>query len=209
MELVDVLVPPRFEPSGVVKPVVQAIEDGDWLGVANIWLLSADGKLLYQQRPACGWEPNKLDGSVGGYYRAGESGTDILREAREELGWACEPDKLIPIGRHLSVGVDRRNRQRRLVATTYMARCDVELDEFTLCGQEVPAILQLHPSDVVRLFGDRSLRLEAKGIDGGGKSMTRLVGADDFTFVFGNYHVKIAEIALALARGDPPPTYLF
>jgi 8-oxo-dGTP pyrophosphatase MutT (NUDIX family) len=206
---VDVLAPPRFEPSGVVKPVATAIADGDWLGVANVWLFRPDGELLYQVRPPEGWEANKLDGSVGGYYRAGESGTDILREAQEELGWSCTPEQLIPVGRHLSVGVDARNRRRHLVVTTYMAPCSVELSKFTLCRQEVPAVVEIHPRDVLRLFADLHLRLDVSGRDCDGRAIARSVSADDFTYVFGGYHAKIANIAWALARGDAPPSFPF
>jgi 8-oxo-dGTP pyrophosphatase MutT (NUDIX family) len=208
MELVDILSPPHFKPTGVVKPVATAIEDGDWIAVANIWLFRSDGTLLYQQRPAVGWEPNKLDGSVGGYYRAGESGPDIMREAREELGWSCAPEKLVLVGHHLSVGLDTHRRQRRLMVTTYMVPYEIELSEFVLCKEEVPAIFELNARDVLQLFSDDTSTVEACGVSCDRHKVTRHVGAQDFTFVFGNYHSKIAYIALKLASGELPPGLL-
>ena len=152
IEYVDVLAPPTFEPTGVVKSVVEAVEAGDWLGVMNIWLVRPNGSLLYQQRPDGGWEPGKFDGSVGGYYRAGESGLDGLREAREELGWSCPPEEIALLGRHLSVGVDSRGRERRLVVTVYMTACDVPLEDFVLDQKEVPALYEIAADDVIAAF---------------------------------------------------------
>ena len=173
IENVDVLAPPIFEPTGVVKPVVEAIEAGDWLGVMNLWMVRTNGCLLYQQRPHGGWEPGKFDGSVGGYYRAGEFGLDGLREAHEELGWICPPEEINLLGRHLSVGVDSRGRERKLVVTTYMTICDVQLCNFILDKEEVPALYEIAPDDVIAAFQSPDWRFTAQGIDCAGQLLER------------------------------------
>ncbi len=201
-ECVDVLAPPTFEPTGVVKPVVEAIKDGDWLGVMNLWLVRPDGSLLYQQRPEGGWEPGKFDGSVGGYYRAGETGLDGLREAREELGWSGPPEDISLLGRHLSVGVDSYGRERRLAVTVYMTACDVPLTDFVLDQKEVPALYEIAADDVIEAFRSPGRQFVARGIDCTGRSLERQASVEDFSYVFGGYHLKIAQIAKRFARGE-------
>lgn len=201
-EYVDVLAPPTFEPTGVVKPVVDAIKEGDWLGVMNLWLVRPAGFLLYQLRPDGGWEPGKLDGSVGGFYQAGESGLDGLREAREELGWSCPPEEISLLGRHLNVGVDSYGRERRLVVTVYITTCDVPLTEFVLDQKEVPALYEIPANDVIKAFRTPGWKFKAQGIDCTGRSLEREASAEDFSYIFGGYHLKIAQIAQKYACGE-------
>ncbi len=202
IEHVDVLAPPRFEPSGVVKPVVDAINNGDWLGVMNLWIVRPGPTLLYQERPPGGWAPGKLDGSVGGYYRAGESGLDCLREAEEELGWKCPPENVTLIGQHLSVGVDSLDRERRLVVTVLMTYDELPLSRFILDPKEVPAIYEISVIDVIRAFENPKKSFRAYGLTCDGRSVEKMACADDFSYVFGGYHLKIAHIARRFANGD-------
>lgn len=202
VEYVDVLEPPRFEPSGIVKRVTDAVNDGDWLGVMNLWIVRPGPALIYQQRPPGGWEPGKLDGSVGGYYRASESGLDGLREAEEELGWKCSPENVTLIGRHLSVGRDSMSRERRLVVTVFMTYADFPLTEFTLDPKEVPAIYEILVSDVMSAFDSPQSRFTAGGISCEGQRVEKVVSLDDFSYVFGGYHLKIAQIARDFANGQ-------
>lgn len=202
MEYVDVLAPPTFEPTGVVKSVVEAIEAGDWVGVMNLWLVRPNGFLLYQQRADSGWEPGKFDGSVGGYYQAGESGLDGLREVREELGWTCPPEEISLLGRHLSVGVDSRGCERRLVVTVYMTACDVPLTDFVLDQKEVPALYEIAADEVIAAFQSPGRQFTVRGIDCAGRPLERRTSAEDFSYVFGGYHLKIAQIAKKYAQGE-------
>jgi len=202
IEHVDVLSPPTFKPTGLVKSVDEAIEAGDWLGVMNLWLVRTNGSLLYQQRPEGGWEPGKFDGSVGGYYRAGESGLDGLREAREELGWSCTPEEISLLGHHLSVGVDSRGRERRLVVTVYMTACNVALTDFVLDQMEVPALYEIAADDVIAAFQSPGRQFTARGIDYAGRPLERRASAEDFSYVFGGYHLKIVQIAKKYSKGE-------
>lgn len=38
-EQVDILKPPTFEKSGVVKSREQALDAGDWIGTFNLWIV--------------------------------------------------------------------------------------------------------------------------------------------------------------------------
>ena len=202
IEYVDVLSPPDFCPSGRVLPVLEAIEAGYWLGVMNLWLVRPNGSVIYQLRPPGGWEPNKFDGSVGGYYRAGESGLDGLREAEEELGWRCSPDEVSLLGRHLSVGVDSRGRERRLVVTVFMSLCSTPLAEFALDPDEVPALFEIAADDVVTAIEQPGYTFETHGIDCSGRLISRQASAAALSYVFGGYHLKIAQIARRYAAGE-------
>lgn len=202
IEYVDVLSPPRFEPSGEVKPVQQAISDGDWIGVMNLWIVRPGPALIYQERPPIGWAAGKFDGSVGGFYRAGESGIDGLREAEEELGWIYKPEEITFLGQRLSVTVDSLGRERRLVVTIFMTYDDLPISRFTLDPKEVPAIYEIPLDDVFAAFKDPQKQFVARGIDCHGQSVEKIASCDDFSYIFGGYHLRIADIARTFAKGE-------
>ena len=202
VEYTDILIPPTFEPSGETKPIYQAIDEGDWIGVMNLWLVRSNGNIVYQMRPPSGgWEPGKLDGSVGGYLRAGESGLDGVREAKEELGFMPDLAQVTKLGRHLSVGVDSMSRRRHLVVSVYMMICDIPLEDFKLQSAEVPAIFDIHANDIISIFRGFNTHLSAAGVDSNGKRLTRDFNQSNFSYIFGGYHLKIAQIANEYAAG--------
>lgn len=202
IEHVDVLVPPRFEPSGEVKPVVEAVADGNWLGAINLWIVRPGPALIYQERPPGGWAPGKLDGSVAGYYRAGESGLDGLREAEEELGRTYAPDTVTPIGRRLNVGVDSLGRERRAVIAIFMTYDELPLSSFALDPKEVPAIYEVRVADLEKAFVDSHERFTVRGVNCHGQSVERAVSSEDFSYMWDRYHLKIARIARKYAQGE-------
>jgi hypothetical protein len=202
IEYVDVLAPPRFEPSGEVKAVAAAVADGNWLGAINLWIVRPRRALIYQERPPGGWAPGKLDGSVAGYYRSGESGLDGLREAEEELGRQYPLDQVIAIGRRLNVGVDSLGRERRAVISIYMTYDDLPLSSFVLDPREVPAIYEIALDDILTAFRTPGWIFEARGIDCRGQAVKRSVSADDFSYMWDGYHRKIAGLAHLYMDGE-------
>ncbi len=201
-ELVDVLAPPQFEPTGTVKPVEEAVEAGDWLGAINLWIVRPGPALIYQERPPGGWAPGKLDGSVAGYYRAGETGTDGLREAEEELGRQYRASDVTPIGRRLNVGVDSLGRERRAVITIFMIYDEAPLSEFALDPGEVPAMYEISLKDIARVFADPGASLSAHGVDCLGQTCIRTATADDFSYMWDGYHPKVAALAQRYFDGE-------
>lgn len=201
-ELVDVLAPPHFEPTGTVKPVMEAVDAGDWLGAINLWIVRPGPALIYQERPPGGWAPGKLDGSVAGYYRAGETGTDGLREAEEELGRRYRSADVTPIGRRLNVGVDSLGRERRAVITIFMTYDDAPLSEFVLDPEEVPAMYEITLADIARVFAEPGASLRAEGLDCHGQSRVRTATADDFSYMWDGYHHKVALLAQRYFEGE-------
>jgi hypothetical protein len=202
IEYVDVLVPPMFEPSGEVKPVGRAVADGNWLGAINLWIVRPGPALIYQERPPGGWAPGKLDGSVAGYYRAGEFGLDGLREAEEELGRKYSIGDVTAIGRRLNVGVDSLGRERRVVVSIFMTYDDIPISNFVLDPKEVPAIYEIPVRDLAACFQRPGDRFVARGVDCNRHPVERHVLADDFSYMWDGYHAKIADFARRYASGE-------
>lgn len=72
MELVDVLKPPDFKKSGVIKTREEALKSGDWVGTFNLCIVQNTpvAAVVYQQRsPEAKWAPGKLGIAAGGTTR--------------------------------------------------------------------------------------------------------------------------------------------
>src|SRR5919204_6713689 len=74
-------------PTGRVKRRGDVHRDGDWHRSFHCWVLcesEANPALLLQRRgPHKDTWPNRLDSSVGGHFRAGETLDEVLREVEE------------------------------------------------------------------------------------------------------------------------------
>ena len=82
-------------PTGRVKPRAEVHRDGDWHRAFHLWVLHPDGHVLLQRR-ASGKDlaPGKVDVSVAGHVRPGETLLDMVREAEEEIGLVVRPGQL-------------------------------------------------------------------------------------------------------------------
>ncbi len=80
------------QPLGTTKPRGQMHRDGDWHRAFHLWVLHADGYVLLQRR-ASGKDlaGGRVDVSVAGHVRPGETLLDMLREAEEEIGLTLRP----------------------------------------------------------------------------------------------------------------------
>ena len=90
-ELLEVL-DEAGEPTGARKARRDVHRDGDWHRAFHLWVVHGDGYVLLQRRSrrkdlAAG----KVDVSVGGHVRPGETLLDVLREAEEEIGLTLRP----------------------------------------------------------------------------------------------------------------------
>ena len=93
-ELFDV-VTADGQPTGRVKTRAEVHRDGDWHRAVHVWVTGIDEHgpfLLFQRRSLLkDTQPGKLDATVGGHYRAGETLAETLREVEEEIGIAPVP----------------------------------------------------------------------------------------------------------------------
>jgi hypothetical protein len=210
MEKLDILVPPDFKKSSQIKNVKQAIEDGDWLGTFNLWVIQNKPvpAIIYQQRsPNASWAPLKLDVTAGGHYTAGESIKDGLREVREELGRKYNFKELTPLGRRLNVGVDTKKRQRRTVCDIFIVLDDAPLSSYTLQKEEVHAIFSCPIDTLLKVHTKKGYTFTAVGLTNTGKATTLKVSKSSFPYNWDDYHFKMALLAKRFLKNEQSLLY--
>ncbi|HSX27848.1 MAG TPA: NUDIX domain-containing protein [Candidatus Saccharimonadales bacterium] len=195
-EIVDILAPPKFEPTGQTLPRSQAIQTGKWIGTFNIWLYRSEGEpaMLYQQRSLTKkWEPGKLDVSAGGHYAAGEKDLDGLREAEEELGVKIPHQAISFWGRKLNASLNADGDEERTVLSIYTAECNGELTDLVLDPVEVTAVFWVPLRPLLEVHQGKLPVFTAQGMDAAGKVLTYDVSQSSFPFNIDNYHQRMAE----------------
>ena len=82
-------------PTGTTKSRGEVHRDGDWHRAFQLWIVK-EGNYVLLQRRAKGkdLEPGKVDVTVGGHYRAGETLLDVVREVEQEIGLSVRPGEL-------------------------------------------------------------------------------------------------------------------
>ncbi len=205
MEKVDILKPPSFEKSGIVKTIEQAWNDQDWIGTFNLWIIqnSPVPAIVYQQRsPKSNWAPSKLDVTAGGHYSAGEEIMDGLREVREELGKDYNSSDLVHLGRKLHVSPDTKERMRQNVVEIFMVVDNSPLENYKLQEAEVYAICICPLDELIKAHTKNDYFFIAKGFDNTGQKLEIKVDKESFPYNWDNYHLKIALLAEKLVKGE-------
>jgi hypothetical protein len=209
-EMVDILVPPTFKKSGVVKSRHQAYDDGDWIGGINLWVVQAQPvpAFVYQQRSATStWEPNKLDVSAAGHYSAGEIFADGLREAEEELGKAYQEKDITRVGTRLNVGIDTKGRTRHNVLDIGLIIDGSPLTTYRLDPVEVQAIVVCPLVDLERVFTQEGYSFVAPGLKADRSPLELMVTRDSFPYNWDNYHYKMTLLAKRFLQGEKNLVY--
>lgn len=204
-ELVDILEPPLFKPSGVTKTREQAHDAGDWIGTFNLWIVTRNPvpSIIYQQRSMQKkWAPGLLDVAAGGHYLAGEKLADGLREVEEELGKRYAIHAITYLGRSMFVSVDVKKRWLNEVIEVYMTEDDSPLSSFSLQVEEVDAILPCPVQELLRVNREEGYSFTAKGVSSAGKSVAVTVTKQSFPVNWNDYHYKMAVLADRYFRGD-------
>ncbi len=79
-------------PTGASKARAEVHRDGDWHRAFHLWVMHPDGHALLQRRSRDkDLAGGKVDVSVAGHVRPGETVLDLLREAEEEIGLTLRP----------------------------------------------------------------------------------------------------------------------
>lgn len=129
-------------PLGVEKPRGLVHRDGDWHQSVHLWVVfDGDPLRVLLQRRAYDKDthPGRVDVSVAGHLRAGESPRDGLREAEEEVGLAVRPEDCVALGVRRSVYIRE-------------ALIDREIQHVFLVRTAVPfEALRPHPEEVAGL----------------------------------------------------------
>lgn len=176
-ERVDVL-DDAGRPTGVIKPRAQVHRDGDWHRSFHLWIVR-EGHLVVFQRRAKGkdLEGGKLDVSVGGHFRAGESLAEVVREAEEELGLIVAPEALIYLGTYKAA---RRypHAQDNEFQERYLLLNDQPLERYTLNCAEVSTLYELPLARAMALYAEGT-PTPAYGFDCQQRVSNALLIADD------------------------------
>jgi hypothetical protein len=204
-EKVDILFPPNFEPDGTVKTREQAMNDGDWIGTFNLWVVAASPvpSIIYQQRgPDRSWAPNKLDVAAGGHYMAGEKLADGLREVREELDKQYDADRMTYLGRKLYVGLDTEGKRKNNVIEVYLIEDNEPLASYRLDENEVYAIVSCPIFELIRAHQGDNYSFVADGLGHDGEKFQVNVTKESFPQNWDNYHFKMALLADRYFKGE-------
>jgi hypothetical protein len=204
-EHVDILEPPDFKPSGVVKTRDQAQKDGDWIGTFNLWILTRlpEPAIIYQQRSLKkDWAPGKLDVAAGGHYTSGESLLDGLREASEELGVDINSDHLKPLGKKLHVSKAKDGTMLYTAVDMYLAEESWPLKSYKLQKEEVDAIVALPVAELLKVHRNEHYSFSAVGLDSDQTPLNIKVVQSSFPVNLDRYHYKMAVLADRYFKGD-------
>ncbi len=165
-------------PTGERKARSLVHRDGDWHRSIHIWVVNAEGLVLFQRRaPGKLIESGKIDVSVGGHFGAGEGLADVMREVDEELGFLPSEQELTRL--------DSRKTERfyddaidREFQDVYALRRDAPLSSYQLDCSEVTVVYELPIAGAMELFRDGT-PLAAAGWDCQGRVNNALLHEGD------------------------------
>jgi isopentenyldiphosphate isomerase len=150
-ELLDVL-DESGAATGVTKARSAVHRDGDWHRVLHVWVAREDGTLILQRRSRFkDLEPGKVDVTVGGHLRAGESVLDAAREAEEEIGLEIRPERLAHLGtwrsdRCYPEALDREFQE------VFALICDWPLERYSPDCREVYLLYEVPLERAIELY---------------------------------------------------------
>ena len=205
MENVDILTPPNFVKSGIVKTREEAWKNQDWIGTFNLWILTKNPvpAVIYQIRSeASSWAPGKLDVTAGGHYSAGEEIQDGLREVEEELGVKYDFTKLIGWGRKMHVSPDELGQGRHNIVDIFLIEDERPINEYQLQKDEVFDLCVCPVDELVKVHTIDGYAFEAESVDHDGQKFMKQVTRDSFPYNWDNYHYKIALLSSRYFAGE-------
>jgi isopentenyldiphosphate isomerase len=143
-------------PTGAVKPRAAVHRDGDWHRAFHLWVMHPGGYVLLQRRAESkDLGGGKVDVSVAGHLRQGETLLDALREAEEEIGLSLGPgdveflETLRSERRYPSGAVDREFQD------VYVAFVeDREVHDYHLSCDEVSVLYEASLEGALALYRD-------------------------------------------------------
>lgn len=205
-ELFDVLTA-GGRPTGEAKSRASVHRDGDWHGSIHVWVYGIDRDepyLAFQRRGKFkDTLPRKLDATVGGHLRSGESADETLREVEEEIGQPVTLAELQPIGVRLGVSEETPGVVDREIQRVYLWRLDGPISVFTPNPDELESLIQLKLDDVLAIFGDGVVAADALELKAGSAILTpTLITVSEFAAGIDRYPFRVAIAARNALRGD-------
>lgn len=199
-------------PLGVQKPRGLVHRDGDWHRSIHVWVVLGPPQeplVLFQQRAfAKDTWPGALDVAVTGHLSAGETSTDALREADEEIGLVLRAEDVRRLGlrkradEHAPGILDRELQEIFGVVATQ------HLGAFRPAAAEVTCLVALPFEGVGALFRrEQSSVRGTKLSPGGAIEEVHDVTLRAFIPDADGYYARAHESLRALLRGQSPPAW--
>lgn len=192
---------------GYTKKRSEVHRDGDWHAAIHVWVYGieqGEPYLAFQRRSRFkDTKPSKLDATVGGHVRAGESIEDTLREVEEEIGHPVAMSELQFAGVRISANEDEPGVLDRELQHVYLWRVDEPLSTFIPNPDEVESLVRLPLDDVLAIFGDGIVAADALELKAGSVILTPvLVTRSEFVSGIDRYPFRVAIAARNALRGD-------
>ncbi len=181
--------------------------DGDWHGSIHVWVYGIDRGVPYLAFQRRGrfkdTLPMKLDATVGGHLRSGETVEQTLREVQEEIGRSVTLAELLRAGIRLGVSEDVPGIIDREIQHVYLWRVDDPLTTFAPNPDELESLVQLPLEDVLAIFGDGIVAADALELRSGSAILTPvLITRSEFADGIDRYPYRVAIAASNALRGD-------
>ncbi len=165
-------------PTGETKPRSAVHRDGDWHRAVHVWIVDAEDRVLLQRRSrAKDLAGGKIDVTVGGHLRAGETWPNALREVEEEIGVPVDVMDVHRLGTVVSERVYAHAVDRELQEVFAMRR-DAPLDSYQLDSSEVDTLYAVPLARAVELWRD-GRHVPAEGWDAQARPSHALLHVDD------------------------------
>jgi isopentenyldiphosphate isomerase len=165
-------------PTGRTRTRREVHAGGDWHGAVHVWIVDVEDRVLLQRRaPGKDLAGGRIDVSVGGHLRAGETWPEALREVEEELGVTVGPQDVAPLGtiaseRIYEDAIDREHQQ------VFALRLDRELRQYAPDPAEVDVLYLVPLARALRLWRDGA-HVPAEGRDAQGRPSHALLHEGD------------------------------
>jgi isopentenyldiphosphate isomerase len=195
------------KPTGQVKRRADVHRDGDWHRSVHVWVAGiGDGQpfLMFQRRglKKDTW-PGRLDATVGGHYRHGESTGEALREVEEEIGVEVRDEDLRRLGVRLCASESEPGILDREIQDLFLFRDDRPLTDYRPDPTELDALVRLSIDYLLKLFAGEVDEIIGVNIRPGETSATTVtINQVDFIPTNDNYFYRIAIAAQRALAGE-------
>jgi isopentenyldiphosphate isomerase len=195
-------------PTGRVKPRAEVHRDGDWHRAIHVWVAGLNDQgapfLTFQRRSAHKdtW-PARLDATVGGHYRAGETLAETLREIEEEIGIVPDPKELRLLGVRVWANEAQPGVIDREIQDVFLLRDERPLEDFRPNPAELAALVRFPLKTLVPFLAGESSRIDGESLAPGAlRAELNTAHMDDFIPTVDRYLLRVAIAAQHVLRGE-------
>jgi len=195
-------------PTGRVKSRAEIHRDGDWHRSVHVWVAGEDARgvpfLTFQRRsPRKDTWPGRLDATVGGHYRAGESLADTLREVEEEIGIAANGLALQSLGIRVCANEAEPGIIDREIQDLFLLRDDRALELYRPNPAELAALVRFPLDDLLPFLTGETAQVQGESLAPGAVTTESVLAhRDGFIPNIDGYFLRVAIAARNALRGD-------